>query len=63
MKQKKTTHSKLSTELAFSFQKKGREKMQKLLQLPVFLINKIGSIFFSNPFELIKNYLKRGETK
>lgn len=37
--------------------------MQKLLQLPVFLINKIGSIFFTNPFELIKNYLKRGETK
>lgn len=37
--------------------------MQKLLELPVFLINKIGSIFFTNPFELIKNYTKRGRKK
>lgn len=32
MKQKKTTHSKLSTELAFSFQKKGREKNAKTIK-------------------------------
>lgn len=37
--------------------------MQKLLGLPVFLINKIGSVFFSNPFELLKKYTKRGRTK
>ena len=37
--------------------------MQKLLQLPVFLINKIGSSFFTNPFQILKNYSKRGETK
>lgn len=37
--------------------------MQKLLGLPVFLINKIGSVFFSNPFQILKTYMKRGEPK
>lgn len=37
--------------------------MQKLLGLPVFLINKIGGIFFSNPFQILKTYMKRGRTK